>query len=512
MSGVPDPAELLDSAEAAVAEARRRDESPPRPPDERHELGPRELRRAERARRYVLTCAQNNTPVNAPFFAALRAYAEHHGARLLVVPMRYKNPTSRRDPQEDDVDRPDYWWPEELHPHLAENRVRLHARLLLLGDLRVAATAANPLAGLDVLSGAGSLIVGHPQLRMECVATPHGRLPRVLHTTGSVSERNYSTTASGYKAGFHHVAGALVVRCDGDLFHLRQLVWDSGSQCFHDLTERWGPGGLEADDERAAALVTGDEHALWMEPAVRTATYGAGGIAEVLRPPVIVRHDVLDGYAVSAWHDGDLVERAVKHREGRHRVEDELRHLAEHLEATTPEGARNVVVASNHNDRLMRWLRRADPQRRPWDAQLYHELMSVLLAEARMERGGAVAPDPLALWARLRERPRVPTEFLRRSSSFEVAGVELAYHGDVGTAGGRGSMRTLAKVADKCVVGHYHSPGIRHGCWAVGTSGPLAPAYSRGPSASMHTHCVVHTTGKRQLITVLIDGRRARWR
>ena len=45
-------------------------------------------------RRYVITCAQNATPVNKPFLEALRVYCKHNKAELVVIPIRYKNPTS----------------------------------------------------------------------------------------------------------------------------------------------------------------------------------------------------------------------------------------------------------------------------------------------------------------------------------------------------------------------------------------------------------------------------------
>jgi hypothetical protein len=51
---------------------------------------------AKRTKRaiYVITAAQNATPINKPFFAALQLYCRKRNATLLVVPYRYKNPTS----------------------------------------------------------------------------------------------------------------------------------------------------------------------------------------------------------------------------------------------------------------------------------------------------------------------------------------------------------------------------------------------------------------------------------
>ena len=45
-------------------------------------------------KRYVITSAQNATPVHIRFFNSLLTYCSHNSARLIVIPYRYKNPTS----------------------------------------------------------------------------------------------------------------------------------------------------------------------------------------------------------------------------------------------------------------------------------------------------------------------------------------------------------------------------------------------------------------------------------
>jgi hypothetical protein len=97
---------------------------------------------AKSARRaiFVITAAQNATPVNAPFFAALKAYCKHRGARLLVIPYRYKNPTSMWSKQAEDDD----WWAEGLAQHLIDIRTELNPNLILLADIKTQPTASSP--------------------------------------------------------------------------------------------------------------------------------------------------------------------------------------------------------------------------------------------------------------------------------------------------------------------------------------------------------------------------------
>ena len=85
--------------------------------------------------KFVITSAQNNTPLDKPAWATVNRMADEMGAQLLVLPTRYKNPTSRLDPQDDDKD---VWWPQEVEEHLVEGELALHKDLRVLGQVRVA--------------------------------------------------------------------------------------------------------------------------------------------------------------------------------------------------------------------------------------------------------------------------------------------------------------------------------------------------------------------------------------
>jgi len=148
------------------------------------------------ARRYVVTAAQNATPVNKAFFASLLAYCRRNRAQLLVIPYRYKNPTSiwSKTAQDDD------WWAPELAPYLYDRRVKLNKHLTLLGDIKTQPTATSPLQGFESISGARSAIIGHPKLELTTVPTPQERLPKILTTTGAVTQKNYLPSKAGIVA------------------------------------------------------------------------------------------------------------------------------------------------------------------------------------------------------------------------------------------------------------------------------------------------------------------------
>lgn len=453
------------------------------------------VRGLERRRNYLVTSLTNNVGVEPAAWAAFLQLAEHRKAQPVVIPTRYMNPTSQLSPQDDGDD---VWWPEEGRPFMVEQEVRLHEQLRLMAHVRIGATRANPLTGKRGLSKGESAIFGHPQLAMETVATPHHRLPKILYTTGSLSHKDYSRSDAGTRAAFHHSHAAIMVETRGSRFHMREVTWDGRG--FTDLDVYATPRRVH-QAARPAALVTGDEHAWWACPWVKRATYGPGGIVDVLRPARIIRHDVMDSYSISHHHD-DLT-RAVKAEAGWNGLEDELRETLDYVLETTPDFATTYVVASNHHDHVKRWLagdkRRVDPR----NLRLWHWLNWQVLEAATIGDGGAVIPDPFQLWARqyTEDDPRVV--FLERDDTLRINGVELAIHGDRGPNGARGSRRNLSEIGTRSMIGHSHAPGIWQGVYQVGTSSVLRMEYNVGPSGWLNTHGLLHANGRRQLVHVI---------
>ena len=450
----------------------------------------------EKKERYIITSAQNNTHVDKKFWSSLKNYASENKSQIIVIPVRYRNPTSYVQPQDDD---PDVWWPTEISEYLVENKLKLHPELWLMGNMRIQATAVSPLTGLESMSQHASAIYGHGQLQMKVVPTPQNALPKILHTTGSCSVENYSKSKAGLKGEFHHTKSALIVEKKGKKFHIRSVIWNGDS--FYDLDKKYTENGVETG-QRVDALITGDEHALFNDPDVKNATYmNKDSICKTLRPKAIVRHDVFDGYSISHHHRNNPVTQYVKYKEGLNRVEDELIATAAFIDETTPKDAENIIVASNHNEHLYRWLREADWKAEPWNAKIYHWFWYHLLEKATLETCGAQTLDPFAFWAE--DKLKTPTKFLKRDETYVVNGIELSLHGDMGPNGARGSAVNLNKIGIKSIIGHSHTPCIEKGVVQVGTSSYLRLEYILGPSSWLQSHCVVYPDGKRVLLHII---------
>lgn len=448
--------------------------------------------------RYVITAAQNATPINRPFFDTLLAYCKLRGAELIVVPLRYKNPTSiwSKDAEHDD------WWAPEVVPYLLDRRVTLNPNLILLADIKTQPTATAPLQGFETITGSLSGVVAHPRLAFTTVPTPQAKLPKILTTTGAVTQKNYLPSKAGKKAEHHHTFGACIVEVDGRKFHLRQInAVRDGS--FIDLDTEFR--GAKAKKVRAAALVMGDSHVEFIDPAVVKATFGAGGIVDVLQPKELVWHDLHDFYSRNHHHRGEVFVNFVKHHEGRDNVERWLRATFAFVDRHTPADVKNVFVASNHPDALTRWVKESDPKGDPENCVFWAQTFQAMLAGSKWADSGAITIDPFAFWGKKWLKCAKRTKFMSRSDSHVIRGIDVSHHFDKGANGSRGSRQQFAKIGTKTIGGHSHSPGITDGAYQVGTNSRLKLEYNSGLSGWLQTDAVIYANGKRSLLTI-IDG------
>lgn len=451
-----------------------------------------------RAARYVITSAQNATPVYRPFFESLLRYCKVQGAQLLVIPYRYKNPTSMWSRRGED----DEWWAPELAPYLIDRRVNLSPHIMLLGDIKTQPTAARPLEGFETISGGLSAIIGHPRLELRAIPTPQHKLPKLLVSTGSVTKPNYIPSKAGKRGEFHHTHAALVVEvAPSGKFFLRQLN-ATRNGWFIDLDREYTPQGVRKT--QAAGLVMGDTHVDFADPGAVAATFeGPGSIVGLLRPKVLVWHDVLDCYSRTPHHNGEPVVNHVKHKTGRSNVEAEVDRAFAFVDRYTPKDAINVFVHSNHNHMLARWIKSTDPRLDPENCVFWARTFAAMCEGASMTSTGVAVPDPFAYWAGQKLRCRDRSVFLGPQDSYRVRNVEVGYHGHDGPNGARGSLRQFTRVGERVVIGHSHTPGIIEGAYQVGTTSVLAQDYVRGPSARLHGHCVIYANGKRSLLLII---------
>lgn len=446
-------------------------------------------------KRIVVTSCQSNTKTNYEFLSALQMYCVENDAKLYVIPIKYRNPKVSDNEELNFYD-------EVLEEYLLDDNIKIHPKLRILGKLKINATAANPLIGLDSVTRGDSIIIGHNQLQYKSIPVSQSDYPVIMTTTGTISEENYSESKSGYKAEFNHTFSATVVELDSDKFHIRQLHFDGAG--FYDLDKYYTPMNVEKVN-RISALIPGDEHAMFVDARVKEATFGENGISELLNPEYIVRHDLLDCYSVSHHHKNNVFTKYAKHKSGKDNLRKEILETIEYL-IDTHSGAKNLIVSSNHNDHLTKWLNYADPKLEPWNALLYHQLMFLILSKTNFTKQGTSMPNPFEVFLDdyiSSTNIYLEYTFLDRTTSYKIEDIEISYHGDAGSNGSRGNRVGFSKLSSKTVIGHSHTPGIEKGCYQTGTSSELQLEYNIGPSSWMHTHCIIYPNGKRTLINII---------
>lgn len=453
------------------------------------------------AKRYLITAAQNATPVHAAWWRVLQTMTKKLGAELLVIPMRYKNPTSQWSGSQQNAEH----WAEEIRPFLWNVRHNLNANLTVLADLKIQPTASSPLTGAEAVSLDSSGIIGHTKLQLRSIPTASGRMAKLLTTTGACTVSNYTDSRAGRIGEFHHSLSAILVEVDGKRFHLRPVHFDAKTKSCTDLDVRYTEKGTGAAP-RPLALVMGDTHVDAICPLVERATFGKGGMVETLRPQHLIWHDLLDSYSVNPHHFGNPFNAVAKRQSGADDARAEVQRAIEFVRKRTTEDMASVVVGSNHNDMLRRWVVSNDWKRDPVNAEFYLETALAMVRGTKMTGKGTEYPDPFAHWFKQAGVPN--SRVLDPDESFMLAGVELGMHGDQGPNGSRGSIRNLRRIGVKSIVGHSHSPGIDEGCYQAGTSTRLQLEYNHGASSWLNANVLEHADGKRQHLFI-IEGK---WR
>jgi len=190
-------------------------------------------------------------------------------------------------------------------------------------------------------------------------------------------------------------------------------------------------------------------------------------------------------------------------------VREEVDQALEYLKNNTTKRRKSIVVPSNHDDMLYRWLEQhiktGSANMSKANFEFFHELSGkVSRASAFDPEKGAVIHDPLTIL--IRERKLQNVIALEQDQDFMLAQVLLSMHGHIGPNGSRGSRMNLRRIGVKSVIGHSHCPGIEEGCYQTGTSTFLRLEYNHGASGWLNADVLLNADGKRQVI-IYIDGR-----
>lgn len=464
-------------------------------------------------RRYLLTAAQDDTDVHMPFWQNLLAYAAHTGAEVMVGPFTYNKAVFSDHETRGGAFR------AEVQPYLRYDQVDL-GPILFCAEMNTLPTATHPLSSLEPYTGLKWGVFPHAKVQLVSVPTMVGKPAKQIMTTGCCTIANYIEKKAGLKARFHHVIGATVVEIDAAGRVWCRQINASSDGSFYDL-DAFVDDGRVTTGHRAEGIGWGDIHREKLDPDVADSAWGLDvetdeasprpdTMIDALRPRYQFFHDILDFEARNHHRIKDHRFRFQMIRNGTDLVEDGIRSVARFLRGTERDFCQSVIVYSNHDDALGRWLDTADYREDAANAAYFLRLQlaryeAIERDEKRFNifRHALAQMDPKRLGG---------IEFVDEDQSFVICqasgGIECAMHGHLGINGARGNAVQLTKTSMKINRGHEHSPSIHAGVFTAGLSGLLDQGYNRGLSGWAHTHILTYANGKRTLIT-MVDGR---WR
>lgn len=441
--------------------------------------------------RFIITWAQNDTPIHEAFVSNLKKYAEYVDADIHVIAGRYKNPTSVFTDKYYDT------WDDRIEPYLDANRHNVHKHMWIMSDIKIQPTAADPMTGLRGLTGVNSCVFGSPKVQMETVPVLEGNAPKIMVTTGACTERNYTDSKSGKKGEFHHTLGFVIIEIKNEsTFFVRQITaTDSGN--FTDLNTKVEYDELEKTSTLSkvnslAAIILGDVHFGQHDEEVIENTLK---FMKVMKPRNVVLHDTFDGLSINHHDTKNPFIQYEREMNGTNSLKDEIESMLECLEDFDSKEYNTIIVRSNHDDFLDRWLQTADWRK---SGSLKNSLEYMEYASLVLRGQAKKGIIPYLIQQRF---PNFIT--LDRNDSYLVKDWELAQHGDLGTNGSYGSLSQYRNLNTKIVIGHYHSPGRKDGALAVGTSTKLRVNYNIGPSSWLQSHVIIHEDGKAQHINFI---------
>jgi hypothetical protein len=455
---------------------------------------------------FVITSAQNNTHVNENFLKTLENYCKRNKGKLLISPFVYNLDGILGSKQDSIV------YDDKIVKYLVKDSVMLSeylGGLVFCAELDILPTAQNPLSGLDTYTKQASAIIPHTKMQLESVPTHKKEPCKMLYTTGAVTLRNYIQRKAGQKASFHHVFGALVVEIDHDnkCWFVRQLNADKDGS-FQDLTTVYKPDGT-IEKKSVEAITWGDIHAEKCENIQKVLCFGKNGILDSLKPKFQFAHDVSDFTPRNHHNRHDPHFLFTTSLSEIRTVEDGLQQAANLLTLMSRSWCDTIVVNSNHDNALLKWLKEADYRSDP-DNSLFF-LKAQLRCYEAISRGDtrySVFEDSIAnIIKKPIDLTNLKITFLREDDTFKICtndpknAIECAYHGHIGANGTRGSLSAYQRLGHKVNIGHSHSANIREGVYQAGVTGNLDMEYNRGSSSWSHSHIVVYSNGKRAIIT-----------
>lgn len=442
-------------------------------------------KKIKKFKRFFITTAVNGQWVHEGFLKSINKFCKDQKALLLLLPSH--------DPAHNLDNEVEWHFDDKIADYdVVFDKLEFNSNVHI-SSIRVTAKQVSPTVGLSrFIQGEGSAIFGSPKQSLEYIPVSNVKYPHALISTGAITSPNYSSTRgnslrSAFIAHHDHIIGGIIVEVQDDkIYHFRQVqAAEDGSFC--DLGKQYSAEKITK--VAPTAFVLGDYHAGQHDPS---AVKAWEEVAKVTGAKTVVLHDMFNGQSINHHEQHNIIKRAQHSKENKLSLKRELEVTGEEFNRMLKAFKEVVVVKSNHDEFLIRWLQEAKFRDDPVNFQIGCDLANATVDGIDPLIAGIVK------YGKVRDFARIT--WLNRDEDYKIAGIELGAHGDKGPNGSRGSKANLEKAYGKAVIGHSHTPGILRGIWQVGTTSLFDLDYNVGASSWLHCSCLVYENGQRQLI------------
>lgn len=438
-------------------------------------------------KKFVITSAVNGNDLNNSFYDSLKNYCKLNKAQLLIIPCEDKTAVKNQYTK-------GWFFDSSLKNEAFVFTETNLNKNISISSIRVNVNQVDPNSGIGRLTHKqGSFVFGSPKQSLQYYPTANESFPRASMSTGVVTNPKYDVhNRRTYLSNKDHVLGALIVEIqDNNIYHFRQIQADYNGS-FADLGKLYSKNKVKK--YAPEVFVLGDLHAGSHDEEALSCFLG---IARDTNVNKLILHDAFDGISINHHEEDNLILRAKRANENQLSLKTELEVTGKVLNDLMNKNFELVIIDSNHNDFLHRYLKRGAFIREPHNYQVATELTGAYLNNL----------DPLEYGLNKYGKLKNKIKFLTREEDYIVAGIQLAAHGDLGANGKRNPSKAgIENAYGDAVVGHSHTPGILRGVFQVGTTSKLKLGYNQGSSSWMHSSCLVYPNGQRQLVNS-IKGR-----
>jgi hypothetical protein len=432
---------------------------------------------------------QNGAKVNKQFLENIIFFAKKHKANITALPLKdhnesFKNQTVNFDP-----------WFLSKKITIA-NEFVINDNLMAL-DAQLLPQALNPLTGIHRLGlnetgdKKRSVIVSHTKLDLDVIETGFNSHPRIICTSGVITNPNYLTNKRiGKLAKTQHKLGFVLVKKENNkIFNLVQIEANKDGSFYHN-------GSLYKNGKITKAVcdvVLGDHHGIEIHPKVLKVM---PEIFNRLNPRTIYDNDSFDGMSVNAHEKDSHVTRHKIYNKIGLNVERELKETIAMEKVLY--GTRSIVkVPSNHCDWIDRRLEEGEYPKDPINTVFMHKLALNKLLNDNIET--------LECAYRLIDSKHADNITFPNRRVELVSFGNTIHHGDVGRGGGKGSIAMFDATIGRSINGHTHK--VRRFGNAVDT-GHLThgkQSYLKGLKGWIMGYTVIYPTGAKQLFLIIED-------